>query len=144
MSPPFPLDAYVCDSSKSSPSTLPSFSIEFNFDQLSSLGIITAPSSPTPSVFHPDILHDDSTNIALQFSSPLSIIGNEMNLPSITLSSNGVILQSILTELVTSRVDAFIVTLSYHPSRAHPLNSHPHILFSLISGVLQSNLSRLS
>ncbi len=42
ISPPFPLDAYVCDSSKSSPSTLPGFSIEFNFDQLSSLGVILA------------------------------------------------------------------------------------------------------
>ena len=67
-----------------------------------------------------------------------------MNLPSITLSSNGVILQSIVTELVTSRVDAFIVTLSYHPSRAHPLNRHPHIFCSLIHGVLQLNVSRLS
>jgi hypothetical protein len=132
------------DLNSSLPSSTRSFSIEINFDELNHLGIIISPLlSSLPSILQPELLPFGSRTIALQFSPSISI-GQD-----VFLVSNGVVLQSVATDWVTSRADASIVTLSYHPSRTlpHVLSLHIFLLthfssFSRMRDVRVEGLAR--
>jgi hypothetical protein len=100
------------------------FCIEFQTDSIRALGIIMAqPSLSALSILQPDMLPAGVRTVSLQFST-VSVIGQEdqklRELPSVTVTSDGVVLDFFSFDFSTHHDAPIIVTLSYDPSRTKP------------------------